>query len=355
MMRAPTNRALRVALAVTALAAATACASAVQHADPATTPSYPTIGRITVYDEALGTLIAPDARIERIADGLEWSEGPLWMRDGNYLLFNDVPGNTMYRWSPNEGKSVFLKPSGYGGTDVEGLREAGANGLDAEPQGTVLLADSGSRLIARLDPATKRKTTLAATYAGKRLNSPNDVVRHGNGSVYFTDPPYGLKGIDESPLKEQPVNGVYRLDPDGSVHLIEGELRFPNGVALSPDQRTLYVANSDEKRPVWMAYRLDDRGNALDRRVLADASDLIAAGASGAPDGLCISGDGHLFASAPGGLLVMDADGKRLGRIETGARVSNCAFGDDGRTLYMTSHTTVARVRVKVMGLGFER
>jgi len=341
---------LRATLILTLLATAGACTPAV---DTTATRTYPTVGHITVYDDALRSIVAPDARIERIAEGFTWSEGPLWMRDGGYLLFNDVPGNTMYRWSPREGLSVFLKPSGYGGADVEGLREAGANGLDVESEGTVLLADSGSRLVARLDPATKHKTTLAAAYQGKRLNSPNDVVRHGNGSVYFTDPPYGLKGIDESPLKEQGANGVYRLDLDGSVHLLEGGLRFPNGVALSPDQRTLYVANSDEKRPVWMAYGLDDRGNVLDRRVLADASDLVAAGASGAPDGLCISSDGHLFASAPGGLLVMDANGKRLGLIETGSRVSNCAFGDDGRTLYLTSHTFVARVRVAVTGLGF--
>ncbi len=342
---------LRAGLVVALLAATAACAPAV---DTAATKTYPSVGRIAVYDDALRAIMAPDTRVERIAEGFAWSEGPLWMRDGGYLLFNDVPGNTMYRWSPRDGLSVFLKPSGYGGTDLDGLREAGANGLESEPEGTVLLADSGSRLIARLDPATKHKTTLAAAYQGKRLNSPNDVVRHGNGSVYFTDPPYGLKGIDESPLKEQPANGVYRLDRDGSVHLIEDGLRFPNGVALSPDQRTLYVANSDEKHPVWMAYRLDDRGNVLDRRVLADASDLVAAGASGAPDGLCVSSDGHLFASAPGGLLVMDADGKRLGLIETGSRVSNCAFGDDGRTLYLTSHAFVARVRVLVTGLGFE-
>lgn len=338
------NTTFRTLLLAAALITATACAPAID------THSYETIGRVSAYDPAFDAIVASDARLERIAEGFAWAEGPLWMRNG-HLLFNDVPGNTMYRWSPREGTSVFLKPSGYAGSDVEGLREAGANGLDVEPQGTVLLADSGSRLIARLDPATKRKTTLAATYQGKRLNSPNDVIRRSDGAVFFTDPPYGLKGIDESPLKEQPVNGVYRLDPDGSVHLIDGELRFPNGVALSPDERTLYVANSDPKRPIWKAYRLDARGDALDSRVLADASDLIAAGASGAPDGLAVSSDGHLFASAPGGLLVMDANGKRLGFIETGARVSNCAFGDDG-TLYLTSHTFVARVQTKVRGIG---
>lgn len=351
-MRTLPGQACRAVLVAALLAATTACVPAVE---PAAADTYTTVGRVTAYDASFRTIVAPDARIERIAEGFAWSEGPLWMRDGQYLLFNDVPGNTMYRWSPREGLSVFLKPSGYSGPDMAGLREAGANGLDAEPQGTVLLADSGSRLVARLDRADKRRTTLAASYGGKRFNSPNDVIRRSDGAIYFTDPPYGLKGIDESPLKEQAFNGVYRLDPDGSVHVIEDGLRFPNGIALSPDGHTLYVANSDEKRPVWMAYRLDDRGDVLDRRVLADASDLIAAGATGAPDGLCVSSDGRLFASAPGGLLVMDPDGKRLGRIETGARVSNCAFGDDGRTLYMTSHTFVARVRLAVTGLGFER
>jgi gluconolactonase len=317
------------------------------------TPRHEAIGRVVAFDPAFHALVPADARIEKIAEGFEWSEGPAWIRSGGYLLFNDVPANTMHRWSARDGLSVFLKPSGYDGADLDGLREAGANGLEAEPAGTVLLADSGSRLIARFDPPTKRRTTLAATFEGKRFNSPNDVARRRDGTVFFTDPPYGLKGIDESPLKEQPVNGVYRVDTDGSVHLVDGALKFPNGVALSPDERTLYIANSDREHPVWMAYRLDARGDVRERRVLGDASDLIAAGADGAPDGLCISRDGHLFASAPGGLLVMDADGKRLGMIETGARVSNCAFGDDGRTLYLTSHSFVARVRVNVAGVGF--
>jgi len=339
-------RAVAMLLSCAALAA---CAS-----PPAPAVDGEAIGRVVALDPAFNAIVPADARIVKIAQGYTWAEGPAWIADGHYLLFNDVPQNTMHRWSEREGATRFLTPSGYAGQDTEGLREAGANGLEAEPGGTVLLADSGSRLIARFDPASKQRTTLAATYGGKRFNSPNDIARRGDGVVFFTDPPYGLKDIDESPLKEQPVNGVYRLDRDGSVHLVDGALKFPNGVALSPDQRTLYVANSDPDHPVWMAYRIDARGDVLDRRVFADASDLIAAGASGAPDGLTVSRDGHLFASAPGGLLVMDADGKRLGLIETGARVSNATFGDDGRTLYLTSHTFVARVRVNAVGVGFE-
>lgn len=344
---------LRPALIVLVLLA-TGCTTASAPATPAVT------GRVIVYDEALHAIVPADARIEKIAEGFTWSEGPAWIREdthlGGYLLFTDVPENTLYRWSGRDGLSVLLKPSGYaGGPELETLREAGANGLVTEPGGTVLLADSGSRLVARFDPATKRKTTLVARFGGRRFNSPNDVVRRRDGTVFFTDPPYGLKGINDSPVKELRVNGVYRLDTDGRVHLVDGDLSFPNGIALSPDEQTLYVSNADGARPVWMAYLLDAGGNATGKKLFADASDLVAAGDAGLPDGMAVAQDGTLFASGPGGVIVFAPDGRRLGRIETGARIANCTFGDDGRTLYMTSHGFVARVRVRVSGLGFER
>jgi len=316
---------------------------------------FPAIGRITAFDPSFHAVVAADAPIEKIAEGFTWAEGPAWAREGNYLLFTDVPENTLYRWTARDGLSVFLKPSGLAGPDPGTLREAGANGLYAETSGTVLLADSGTRLVARLDPKTKLKTTLAATYEGKKFNSPNDVVGNSNGAVFFTDPPYGLKGLDDSPVKELKFNGVYRVDTDGSVHLLDDGLSFPNGIALSPDERTLYVSNSDPKRPVWMAYSLDTQGNVTGKRVFADASDLLGEGVPGLPDGMAVAADGRLFATGPGGVLVFDADGKRLGRIETGDAVSNCAFGDDGRTLYMTSHKRVARVRLKVAGMQFHQ
>lgn len=316
---------------------------------------FPAVGRVTTFDPSFHAVVAADAKIEKIAEGFTWSEGPTWVAGGNYLLFTDVPENTLYRWSERDGLSVLLKPSGYDGPDTGVLREAGANGLFAETGGTVLLADSGSRLVARLDPRTKQKTTLAANFKGKRFNSPNDVVRRGDGAVFFTDPPYGLKGLDDSPAKELEFNGVYRIDTDGTVHLLDDGLSFPNGIVLSPDGRTLYVSNSDPKRPVWMAYSLDAKGDVLKKRVFSDASDLLGEGVPGLPDGMAVSSDGHLFATGPGGVLVFDADGKRLGRIETGVAISNCAFGDDGRTLYMSSHSFIARVQVKALGLGFSR
>jgi gluconolactonase len=307
-------------------------------------------GKITRYAKELDAVIAPNTRIEKLADGYTWAEGPTWVAPGQYLLFTDVPENTMYRWSQREGVSVFLKPSGYAGKDLAGLREAGANGLFAEPTGTVLLADSGSRLIARLDTTTKRKQTLIDRFEKKRFNSPNDIARKRDGTIFFTDPPYGLNDMNTSPLKEQEFNGVYRLDLDGTVHVVEDSLTFPNGVALSPDERTLYVANSDPKRPIWMAYTLAENGEPTTKRVFADASDLLAPNVAGLPDGLEVAANGYLFASAPGGILIMTPQGQRLGRIETGAAIANCAFGDDGKTLYMTSHHMLARVRLLVGG-----
>jgi gluconolactonase len=318
-------------------------------------PPLPTLGRLTAIDASFHHTVAADARIEKVSEGFTWAEGPAWVHDGSYLLFTDVPENTLYRWNQNDGLSIFLKPSGLAGPDPGTLREAGANGLYAEPDGTVLLADSGTRLVARFDPKTKRKSTLAATFQGKRFNSPNDVVRHSSGAVFFTDPPYGLKGLDDAPSKEMAFNGVYRIDANGAVQLVDDSLRFPNGIALSPDERTLYVSNSDPARPVWMAYSLDAQGKVVGKRVFADASDLLGEGVPGLPDGMAVSDDGRIFATAPGGVLVFDAGGKRLGRIETGSAVSNCAFGDDGSTLYMTSHTFVARIRVNATGLGFRR
>ncbi|WP_407352815.1 SMP-30/gluconolactonase/LRE family protein [Luteimonas sp. R10] len=321
--------------------------------DPA--PADATVGRLTAFDPSFHAIVAPDARIERLADGFTWAEGPAWIPDadgdGGHLLFTDVPENKLYRWSEADGLSLFLDPSGYGGPPDDALREPGANGLQPEPAGTVLLADSGSRLVARLDPATKRKVTLATHFEGKRLNSPNDLVRRSDGTVFFTDPPYGLKGLDDSPVKELDFNGVYRLDPDGTVHLLDDGLGFPNGIALSPDERTLYVANSDPERPIWMAYALDAEGAVRDRRVFADASDLVGEDSPGLPDGMAVAADGTLFATGPGGVLVFNPAGKRLGRIETGTAVANCAFGDDGRTLYMTSHDSLARVQVRASGM----
>lgn len=340
---------LKYGVVASALALA-ACAPAPQHE-----LKFETVGQIVRWDPALDDVISSNSKIEKLAEGFTWSEGPAWISSGQYLLFTDVPENTTYRWSERDGLSVFLKPSGYDGPDLGVLREPGANGLFAEPSGTLLLADSGTRIVARLDLATKQKTPVATTIGGLRFNSPNDVIRRTDGRIFFTDPPYGLKNGNASTVKELKHNGVYRVDPDGTVHLLDDQLTFPNGIELSPDERTLYVANSDPERPIWMAYSLNERGEVLDKRVFADVSDLVGDDNPGLPDGMSVAVGGHLFATGPGGVLIFSPEGKRLGLIQTGSPIANCAFGDDGRTLYMTSHRFIARTRVSTVGVGFPR
>lgn len=317
------------------------------------TDPWPRIGSVIAFDPGFHALVAVDAAVERIADGLTWAEGPVWLADTQALLYTDVPENTLYRWTAAEGSRVLLHPSGYGGGHAsDSLREAGANGLEAAPGGSVLMADSGSRALARFDPRTGRKQLLTTHFHGRRYNSPNDLARRADGRIYFTDPPFGLVGFDDSPVKELRFNGVFRLDPDGSVQLVDDTLSFPNGVALSPDGRTLYVANCDARRALWMAYTLDVEGAAGARRVFAEAADLVGTHHPGLPDGMAVAATGHVFAAGPGGVLVFDPQGRRLGLIATGGPVSNCAFGDaDGRTLYLTSQHLVARVRTRVAGM----
>lgn len=243
-----------------------------------------------------------------------------------------------------------MEPSGYDGPEPSGFREPGSNGLIAGPAGSILMADHGNRAIARVDLAIRAKTLLATRYEGRRFNSPNDLVRAANGAVFFTDPPYGLKGMDQSPLKELPFNGVYRLDPDGQVTLLEDGLTFPNGVALSPDQHTLYVSVSDPKRAVIMAYDLSSGGRLSGGRVLRDFTEMVGPSAPGLPDGLAVDALGHLFATGPGGVHVLTPDGRSLGRIDTGTAAANCKFGEDGRTLFITSGPFLARLRTLTQG-----
>ena len=208
-----------------------------------------TVGHIERLDPGLDVLIASDAKIEQLADGFEWSEGPVWRASGRYLLFSDVPHNTIYKWQDGVGVSVFLHPAGYNGSNRP-VREPGSNGLTFDANDSLVMADHGNRQIARFNEAKSTKTTLANRYEGKRLNSPNDLVYRSNGDLYFTDPPYGLNGLNDDPAKELRHNGVYRLTPAGQLTLLTQELSFPNGLAFSPDEKTLYVANSDPAKAI---------------------------------------------------------------------------------------------------------
>ncbi|GAA4769433.1 SMP-30/gluconolactonase/LRE family protein [Stakelama sediminis] len=333
------------------LAAATAFPTAACAAGLAGSP-HKTTGKVTRFDPRLDAILDASAPIEVLTTGHQWVEGPTWVGDGGYLLYSDVPKNQMWRWSEGSGDTLFLQPSGLAGPVPPTVREAGSNGLYYAGGTTVLMADSGTRAVARLDLATKKKTILAGRYQGKRFNSCNDLVLSRTGAIYFTDPPYGLTDGDKSPLKELDFNGVYRLTPDGQVTLID-KLTRPNGVGLSPDERTLYISVSDEKRPVLLTYPLGadglPSGAPATLRNFAQEAD---SGAPGLPDGMTVHKDGWLFASGPGGMYILSPQGAKLGLIATGKPIANCCFGgSDGRMLYMTSSDMVLRMPVRAAGI----
>ena len=303
-------------------------------------------------DPALDALVAPDAKIELLADGFDWTEGPVWSKSGGYLLFSDIPRNAIHQWKDGQGVSLYMRPAGYAGSSPYG-RELGSNGLTFDANGELVMADHGNRQVSRVDSVTFTKTALVDRYNGKRFNSPNDVVLSRAGDLFFTDPPYGLWKLNADPAKELDFNGVFRLSRTGVLTLLTRELTFPNGIALSPDERTLYVAVSDPARPIWMAYDLQADGTLARGRVFFDASALAKSGRKGLPDGMKVDAAGNVFASGPGGILIFSPQGKHLGTIATGETTANCAFGDDGSTLYMTANHTLMRVRLRTRGPGF--
>ena len=338
-------------LSVTALVLS-AAASAACVAAPAA-PIKIEEATIDRWDPAMDAIVPKDWKIEKLAEGFGWAEGPIWVKSGGYLLFTDVPGNKMWKWSEKGGLEKFLDPSGAANPDMDVWREAGANGLAILDKKSILLADTGSRGIQKLDLKSKKKTPVAMSFEGKKFASPNDVTRMKSGVIFFTDPPYGFKKFDDAPQIEIKFNGVYRMGKDGKVTAIEKELYRPNGVALSPDERTLYVSQSEPTKAIINAYSLDADGNVTGKKLFHDVTDLVGEKSPGLPDGLTVASDGTIFTSAPGGILVLSKEGKRLGRINDGKPTANCKFGDDGKTLYLTSKDMLARIRLNVTGVGF--
>jgi gluconolactonase len=312
---------------------------------------YPAIGKIERMDPQLDQLIAAEARIEKLAQGFDWSEGPVWLPQEECLLFSDVPKNVVYRWKEGAGLSEYLCPSGYTSPANRG-GESGSNGLTLDAQRRLVLCQHGDRRVSRLE-ANGRFHTLAAYYKFLRFNSPNDAVFKSNGDLYFTDPPYGLEGLNESPKKELMFNGVFRVIPNGQVSLLTDRLTFPNGIAFSPDERILYVNVSDSERPVIMAYDVDPAGALANERVFFDAKPLAQEGRKGLPDGLKVDVHGNLFATGPGGVLVITPTGKLLGILNPGEATANCAWGNDGSVLYLTSDMYLCRIRTRTTGAGF--
>lgn len=310
-----------------------------------------TVGSITRFDSALDAVVDVNTPIEVLGTGYRWAEGPVWVKNGGFLLFSDVPANIAYRWKAGEKITPFLDPSGLVGPIPPSIREAGSNGMAVDAKGRLIIADSGTRAITAVDLATKRRTILADRYEGKRFNSCNDVVIGKSDALYFTDPPYGLTDGDTSPLKELPFNGVYLRTADGKIRLIDDTLKRPNGIGLCPKKTTLYVAMSDDARPHILAYPLDAAG--MPRAaptVFHDFSEPLSRKLPGLPDGLKVDKDGRLFASGPGGIYVLSPEGKALGLIATGKAAANCAFGEDGKTLFITSSDMLVRVRLKSAG-----
>jgi gluconolactonase len=313
----------------------------------------PKIGKIISNDPSLSSLIDVNSKLEILGEGFEWSEGPIWVKDGNYLLFSDVPKNIIYKWKEGEKITEFLNPSGYTGI-MPYSNEPGSNGLTLSNDGKHLIAcEHGDRRITKMPLAGKGgKFTLADTWEGKRFNSPNDIVESKAGNIYFTDPPYGLPDFVDDKSREIEYFGVYRISPDRKVTLEIKDLVRPNGVALSPDQKTLYVAQSDVKAYI-MSYPIHADGSLGKGKLLFDASYLNQQDLKGAPDGLKVDEKGNIFTTGPGGVIILSPQGKLLGRIETGAPTANLAWGEDGSTLFITADMYLLKIKTKTKGANF--
>ncbi len=306
-------------------------------------------GRLESLDKRFDALIAPGTKIEKIADDLKWSEGPLWDAKTQSLLFSDIPRNVIMRWHADKGVSRYLERSGYTGAAPFTGYEPGSNGLTFDPQGRLTLCQHGDRRISRRE-ADGTMIPLAVAFEGKKLNSPNDLVFDSQGNLYFTDPPFGLPKQFDDPGKELPFNAVFRVAKDGAISAVATDLEAPNGLGFSPDYKTLYVANARASSPIWKAYAVRADGSLDKGRVFADSAALYKKG-DGVPDGLKVDVHGNVFATGPGGVLVYSPEGTLLGRILTGVPTANVAFGEDGATLFITANHRVLRLRTLTRGM----
>ena len=309
-----------------------------------------TRGNVQIFDESAKIFVNEDSRIELLADSLFLSEGPLWIESLNSLLFTQVASNKVFKWNENDGLSVYLDPSGYTGivpAEPDGL--VGSNGMVLNSNGDLILAQHGDRRVAKLidwDNEAPEFETLAGRYNDKLFNSPNDLVYADNGDLYFTDPPYGfgLEKLLTSELKEQPVNGVYKLTKTGEVVLLVEDILLPNGVAISNDNKTLYVNSSDVEYPIITKFDITENG-LENRDIFFDGTELIKS-SEGWFDGLKVHSSGNIFSTGPGGVLILTPEGKHLATIGTTSNALNCAFGNNEEYLYITAFDYLARVKL---------
>lgn len=303
--------------------------------------------RIERLDPRFDALVPSDARLEVVVEGFHWLEGPAWTPDGR-LVFSDIPANRIHAWRPEVGVEVFLEQSGYSGEAPFKGREPGSNGLTIDAQGRLVICQHGDRQVVRVE-RDGTKTVLARTYEGRRLNSPNDVVVHSSGALYFTDPPFGLPGTFNDPQRELAVSGVYRVVEGQPVQLVIDGLKAPNGLALSPDEKTLYVSDVDPDRPAWWSYPVKADGTVGPGKKLRDALPYMT-NRKGGPDGIEVDATGNLFAAGPEGVYVFSSTGEHLGTLFTGVPTANLEWGDDGSTLYVAANTRILRVALTTTG-----
>jgi len=321
-----------------------------------------TAGSIERLDPGLDAIVPAGAKLEKLGTCCKWTEGPVWIHAG-YLLFADIPGNRIMKWTPVGGISVFMHPTGFLGQEAYGGPESGSNGMTLDRRGRPTIAGHAQRDVYRLESLAKgaKITLLAEKYQGKRLSSPNDLVYRSDGSLYFTDPPYGLPTQgDKDPLKELAFNGVYRIPKalthppgappdDGRLELLIKDLTRPNGIAFSPDEKYLYIAVSDPDHKVWMRYDVQKDGSVTNGKVFYDATSDKA---DGLPDGMKLDQKGNIYSAAPGGVYIISPEGKHLGTIKMPEKTANLNWGGaDRRTLYITASTSLYRIRLKIPGV----
>ncbi len=299
---------------------------------------------VVILEPEAEKIIDKNATVEVLAEGFTWSEGPVWVDELNAVLFSDVPENKIYKWTLDDSLSVFLEPSGYTGSNKSG---SGSNGLMLDASGKLILCQHGDRRLAMLNAGLTTPSSLFVTIAdrfdNKKFNSPNDLHIKSNGDIYFTDPPYGLPNDS---AREIEFNGVYKVNDIGEVTLLVDSLTRPNGIALSLDEKTAYVANSDPEKTVWYTYKLDSLGNFTDARLFYDAT-YLSNTEKGKPDGLKVHKSGNIFATGPGGVLIFTPEARHIATIRTGAKAANCAFDTEQKYLYITATDMLMRVALK--------
>ncbi len=332
-------------IVISSLLAIALCACGSEPSESTEGASAPeSVGTVLRMDASVDAIVPADAVIEKLAGGQGFTEGPVWISSGPHLLFSDIPANNIYRWAEGDTEASVFYESMYTGEPREA--SLGSNGLILDAEGNLIACEHGNRRVSRyVDGAWE---SLADSYDGKRLNSPNDAAWHANGWLYFTDPPYGLPNREDDPLRELDFNGIYRLNYEsGDLELLVQDQSRPNGIGFSPDGKVAYVANSDEAKKVWMAYDVNDEGKFENGRVFYDAN---AEQAPGMPDGLKLDEAGNVYATGPGGVWIFAPDGTHLGSIQPPEIPANVAWGDDGSTLYMTARTGLYRIRLLSKG-----